>query len=387
MGRTLGGGSVAIVTGQVILLGATGFTGRLTAEAMTRAGLAPVLAGRSADALVALTGDVAGLGPIDAPPTWRTADVTDPASVRALVTSPDDVLVSTVGPFTRLGGPAVEAAVEQGCAYIDSTGEPPFIRSVFEKYGPRAEATGARLLTAFGYDYVPGNLAAAHAIADARAAGRVPVIVEIGYFIDGTLAISSGTRASAAVMAAATPFALRNGRIVDHAGSVTRFDVAGRQLDAMPVSGSEHFTLTRLDPGVRDVGVYLGWAGRWTRAAHAAGGVLSLGSRVPLLGGAIRAGVGKATGSATGEGPSAAKRASARSVAVARTLDGVGRQLSHVRVEGPSPYDLTADLLAWGAAMMLTGHATAAGALGPVDAFGFEALVDGCADLGLRRVD
>lgn len=387
MSRTLGGGSVATVTGQVILLGATGFTGRLTAEAMTRAGLAPVLAGRSADALVALTGDVAGLGPIDAPPTWRTADVTDPASVRALVTSPDDVLVSTVGPFTRLGRPAVEAAIEQGCAYIDSTREPPFIRSVFEEYGSRAEATGARLLTAFGYDYVPGNLAAAHAIADARAVGRIPVIVEVGYFIDGTLAISSGTRASAAAMAAAPPFALRNGRIVDHAGSVARFDVAGRQLDAMPVSGSEHFTLTRLDPGVRDVGVYIGWAGRWTRAAHTAGSVLSLGSRVPLLGGAIRAGVGKAAGGATGEEPSAAKRATARSVAVARTRDGVGRQLSHVRVEGPSPYDLTAELLAWGAAMMLTGRATSAGALGPVDAFGFEALVDGCADLGLRRVD
>jgi len=375
------------VTGQVILLGATGFTGRLTAEAMTRAGLAPVLAGRSADALVALTGDVAGLGPIDAPPTWRTADVTQPASVRALVTSPDDVLVSTVGPFTRLGRPAIEAAIDQGCAYLDSTGEPPFIRAVFEEYGPRAEQSGARLLTAFGYDYVPGNLAAAHAIADARAAGRIPVSVEIGYFIDGTLAISSGTRASAAVMAASTPFALRNGRIVDHSGSVAAFDVDGRRLDAMPVSGSEHFTLARLDPGVRDVGVYLGWAGRWTRAAHAAGGALSLASRVPLLGSAVRAGVGRAAGSTTGEGPSAAKRAGARSVAVARTLDGVGRILSHARVEGPSPYDLTADLLAWGAAMMLTGRATASGALGPVDAFGFDALVDGCADIGLRRVD
>ena len=163
---------------------------------------------------MALTGDVAGLGPIDAPPTWRTADVTDPASVRALVTSADDVLVTTVGPFTRLGRAAVEAAIEQGCGYVDSTGEPPFIRAVFEEYGPRAEASGARLLTAFGYDYVPGNLAAAHALADARAAGRIPVAVEIGYFIDGTFAISSGTRASAAVMAAATPFALRNGRIV-----------------------------------------------------------------------------------------------------------------------------------------------------------------------------
>ena len=84
----------------------------------------------------------------------------------------------------------------------------------------------------------------------------------------------------------------------------------------------------------------------------------------------------------------ARRRATAgpRSLEAAETLDGVGRQLSHVRVEGPSPYDLTADLLTWGAAMMLTGHATAAGALGPVDAFGFEALVDGCGDLGLRRV-
>ena len=63
MSGTLGGGSVVAVTGRVILFGATGFTGRLTAEAMTRAGLAPVLAGRSADALVAVTGDVAGLGP------------------------------------------------------------------------------------------------------------------------------------------------------------------------------------------------------------------------------------------------------------------------------------------------------------------------------------
>ena len=344
------------MTGQVILLGATGFTGRLTAEAMTRAGLAPVLAGRSADALVALTGDVAGLGPIDAPPTWRTADVTDPASVRALVTSPDDVLVSTVGPFTRLGRPAVEAAIEQGCAYLDSTGEPPFIRAVFEEYGSRAEATGARLLTAFGYDYVPGNLAAAHAIADARAAGRVPVIVEIGYFIDGTWRSAAAPVPAPPSWPPRRPSPCATAASSTTPGSVTRFDVAGRQLDAMPVSGSENFTLTRLDPGVRDVGVYIGWAGRWTRAAHAAGGVLSLGSRVPLLGGAIRAGVGKATGGATGEGPSAAKRAAARSVAVARTLDGVGRQLSHVRVEGPSPYDLTADLLAWGAAMMLTGQ-------------------------------
>ena len=59
------------MAGRAICFGATGFTGRLTAEAMVRAGMAPVLAGRSAEALIDLTGELAGLGPIDRPPTGR----------------------------------------------------------------------------------------------------------------------------------------------------------------------------------------------------------------------------------------------------------------------------------------------------------------------------
>ena len=384
-GRNSKGGSVVVVTGRVILFGATGFTGRLTAEVMTRAGMAPVLAGRSADALVALTGDLAGLGPIDAAPTWQAADVNDPASVRALVSSPDDVIVSTVGPFSRLGRPAIDAAIAQGCGYVDSTGEPTFIRQVFESDDAPARASGARLLTAFGYDYVPGNLAGALAIAAAREVGRIPVVVEVGYFVRGGMSMSSGTRASSVLMASAPAFALRNGVISETRGSVAIFDVAGRSLDALPVSGSEHFTLPRLDPGVRDVGVYLGWAGRMTRPAHIAGGALSAISRLPVLGGAISSGLGKAGGTATGEGPDASERAKATTVVVARTRDGVGRELSSIRLEGPSPYDLTAELLAWGAAMLLTGQASATGALGPVDAFGLEALQHGCTDIGLRR--
>ena len=75
-----------------------------------------------------------------------------------------DVLVSTAGPFMKVGPPVVAAAVDAGAVYLDSTGEPPFIRQVFEEFGPRAERTGAVLLTAFGYDYVPGNLAGALAL-------------------------------------------------------------------------------------------------------------------------------------------------------------------------------------------------------------------------------
>ena len=375
------------MTGRVILFGATGFTGRLTAEVMTRAGMAPVLAGRSPEALVALTGDLAGLGPIDAPPTWQDADVTDPESVRALVHGPEDVLVTTVGPFAELGRVAIDAAIDAGCSYVDSTGESTFIRQVFEQDGPRAAESGARLLTAFGYDYVPGNLAGGLAIRDARNAGRIPTVVEVGYFVRGGMALSSGTRASAAGMITAKPFSLRNGHVVETRGSVRTFDVEGRHLDAMPIGASEHFALPRLDPGVRDVSVGLGWAGRWTRSAHAMGSAVGAAVQVPGLGSILSRATRAASGSTTGAGPDAATRAKARTVVAARCLDGVGREVSRVTVEGPSPYDLTAELLAWGAAMLLTGHASGPGALGPVDAFGLEALEQGCADIGLIRVD
>lgn len=375
------------MTGRVICFGATGYTGRLTAEVMVRAGMAPVLAGRSAEPLAELTGDLAGLGPVDRPATWQLADASDPESVRALVTSPDDVIVTTVGPFARLGRAAVDAAVDAGSGYVDSTGEPSFLRGVFEDDGPRAEATGARLLPAFGYDYVPGNLAGALAIKEARAAGRTPTVVEVGYFVRGGMGMSSGTRASVAGMLDAPTFALRNRVLSPKPGSVLTFEVNGKQRDALPVGGSEHLTLPRLDPDVRDVSVGLGWAGRWTKAAHGIGTAVTTASRVPGLGTALRAGTNRVIPDETGTGPSAEERAKSRTLVVARTKDGVGRELSQVVVEGPSPYELTAELLAWAAAMLLTGQSTGAGALGPVDAFGLDALVDGCARMGLARVE
>ena len=89
------------------------------------------------------------------------------------------MLVATVGPFVRWGGPALEAAIGAGAHYIDSTGEPAFIRRVFEREGAARRAAGIGLLTAFGYDWVPGNLAGALALRDA---GDAASAVRIGYF-------------------------------------------------------------------------------------------------------------------------------------------------------------------------------------------------------------
>ncbi len=148
-------------SGRIVLLGATGYTGRLTTAALVAAGARPVLAGRDAAALGALAEASGGL------PT-AIADITRPESVRALL-EPGDVLVSTVGPFVRFGHAAVEAAIDAGCHYLDSTGEPAWIREIFTRYGTQAAERGCALLTAIGYDYVPGNLAGG---ARARAGGR-----------------------------------------------------------------------------------------------------------------------------------------------------------------------------------------------------------------------
>lgn len=316
----------------------------------------------------------------------QIADATDVSSVRALVHDSRDVLVTTVGPFVRLGHAAVQVAVDAGCAYVDSTGEPTFIREVFESYGPRATLSGARLFTAMGYDYLPGNLAGALAMRDAIADGHVPDRVEVGYFVRGAGGYSSGTKASMAASVGTTPFAFTAGAIVDGFTEVESFSVDGEQWDALPIGGSEHFTLPRLDDRLTGVGVYLGWAGKGTRAAHAAAKAAAAAARVPLAGKVIDVAVSRGS-DVTGQGPSAHERASARTLVVARTLDPVGRPLSHVTLEGPSPYDLTAELMAWAAAMLLTERATGTGALGPVDGFGLAALESGCADMGLRRVN
>ena len=108
---------------RIVVFGATGYTGGLVAEALVRRGLRPVLAARSRHKLASAAERLGG-------PDTRAADVTDPASIHALVER-GDLLLSTVGPFDRWGRPALDAAIDNGAHYLDSTGEPGFLRHVF----------------------------------------------------------------------------------------------------------------------------------------------------------------------------------------------------------------------------------------------------------------
>jgi short subunit dehydrogenase-like uncharacterized protein len=139
------------VPGRIVLYGATGCIGGLTARAMVASGSRPVLAGRHQGRLTALAEQLSRAGDGIKLET-AVAGSEEPGPLRELIGA-GDVLVSTAGPFLKVGRSVVEAAVDAGAVYLDSAGEPPFIRQVFEDFGPRAERTGAVLLTAFGYDY------------------------------------------------------------------------------------------------------------------------------------------------------------------------------------------------------------------------------------------
>ena len=160
------------------------------------------------------------------------------------------MIVATVGPFVRHGAPAVRGGDGRRGLYLDSTGEPTFIRACSSATARRPSAAGASLVTAFGYDWVPGNLAGALALRDA---GEAATRIDIGYFTTGggLGGMSGGTRASAAGAMIEPSFAWRGG-IRTERGAIRRrrsFDVAGKSREAISVGSSEHFALPSVPPG------------------------------------------------------------------------------------------------------------------------------------------
>jgi short subunit dehydrogenase-like uncharacterized protein len=362
------------MAGRIVLFGATGYTGRLTAEALVRLGAAPVLAARNPDRLAALATEL-GL-------EHAVADVERPESVKHLV-GRGDVLVTTVGPFKRWGATAAEAAISQGAHYIDSTGEPPFIREVFERYGPAAARAGSGMLTAFGYDWVPGNLAGGLALRDA---GQEAARVDVGYFMTGTTrdGMSGGTRASLVGVIAEPSFAWRDGRIVTERGArrMREFDVGGKRRPAVSVGASENFALPRVAPQVREVNTYLGWFGPMSRAMQ---GVSLAGSalfKVPGTSSLFEKAASRFVKGSTG-GPDQQARARSGSHVIGAAYDASGKQLSEVHLTGVNGYDFTAEMLAWGATRVAAKGLPAPGALGPVDAIGLARLQAACERAGL----
>lgn len=255
-------------------------------------------------------------------------------------------VASLAGPFLDVGFAPVEAAIDSGAHYLDTTGEQEFALQVYEEHGPRAAARGVVLLTAFGFDYVPGDLAA-----DLAADGldRVEEVV-VAYSVSGVVP-SRGTRRTMARLAGRTHLAYVDGRLVESSFGATtrRFRFPFGERDTVEWGACEPLSVPR-HTDVRTVRSYFrapASAARLAPVARLAAPLLRL---VP----------GPA-------GPSEASRRKARFAVVAEALGPAGGR--RAVITGTDVYGLTALIIVRGAEALRAGEARGVGALAPAEAF------------------
>lgn len=315
-------------------------------------GLEVTAAARSAEKLSLLAAEY------DVPTV--VADVADPDSL-AVAARNADVLLTTVGPYSKWGHVAADAALAAGIPYIDATGEPGWLRQMFlGDYAKRAAKAGVAMIPAIGYDYVPGNLAGATAL---ESVGAAATRVDVGYFLHGrnprtTESFSKGTLDSLKESSKATQYAFRGGELIDvpKADRKIEFDFDGTVRTAVSIGSTEHFALPRLAPQLTEVNAGLGW-----------------------FGDDVAAGEDPAQA-----GPDDDKRGRARTRVVAVARDSDGNELARVDVDGPNPYDLTGLLMAHYANAALRNELTGEGVLDPIEAVGLDRFKKICAAAELR---
>lgn len=219
---------------DIIVYGATGFTGRLVAEYLCQQGVERwAMAGRSRAKLEEVRDTIGA--PADTP--LVVADADDPASLKALVES-TRVVITTVGPYQLYGAPLVAACAAAGTAYVDLCGEPAWMRHMIDAHHAAAQASGARIVFSCGFDSIPFDLGvltlqecaiARYGHPAPRVKGRVRTMK--GGFSGGTAASLKATLAAAArdpsiLGLLSSPFALTPGFSGPHqpTGLLPEFD-------------------------------------------------------------------------------------------------------------------------------------------------------------------
>ena len=146
---------------DVVLWGATGFTGRLVAEylteRLTETGLRLALGGRNREKLEALRARLSGRWPAASDLPLVVADRRDQAALETIAGS-SEVVCTTVGPYAKYGRELVAACVETTTDYCDLTGEVPFIRDMIDRHHEPAISTGSRIVHCCGFDSIPSDL-------------------------------------------------------------------------------------------------------------------------------------------------------------------------------------------------------------------------------------
>jgi short subunit dehydrogenase-like uncharacterized protein len=207
---------------DIVVFGASGYTGRLVAEYLqgeyANTGLKWAMAGRSLDKLASVRTALGIPDSVD----LVSVDSDDAASVGQMV-SDCKVVITTVGPYQLYGGELIKQCAEQGTDYVDLSGEPSWMHETIAQHSAAAKASGARIVHSCGFDSIPFDLGVyclqQHAITQtgkpiATVKGRVRAMN--GTFSGGTIASMRATMASAqanpAIIKVLTnPFALTEG--------------------------------------------------------------------------------------------------------------------------------------------------------------------------------
>jgi len=332
------------------VLGASGYTGRLVVAEGLRRGHPIVALGRDPDRVrsrLAADGidadrDLAGI---------RTADVGDRDGLRAALGGLS-VVLTTVGPFDRLGRDVLDAAIDTATHYVDVTGEQPFIRWAYDQRNAAARAAGISAVPAAGFDFLPGDLLAGLA-GDVVAS---PSEIHIAYIVPGSGGLlrvtSAGTRRTAATMLDRPGVALDRGELTEERLAEARrlawFPRPVGPHHAAGIPGGEAISVPRHVPGVRTVRTYLaipGWQAEAIQLLGSAARWAPLRRRVTAM---LEGG---------SDGPSQTRRRTTRwgCVAEARGHDGIARAWAY----GHDLYGLTAT------AMVVVGEALLAGDVQP----------------------
>jgi len=184
---------------DIVLYGATGFTGQLVAEYLAAQygddkKLRWAMAGRSRDKLASVRDAIGAAADIP----LIIADASDPASLQAMVDQAK-VVITTVGPYQLYGSDLLVACVASGTDYMDLCGEPIWLKQMIDEHEAAAKASGARIMFSCGFDSVPFELGAFFVQEEAKRLFGAPAPRVKGRVRDISWKFSGGTSASARV--------------------------------------------------------------------------------------------------------------------------------------------------------------------------------------------
>lgn len=350
---------------DVLLFGATGYTGSLTAHALARRGADVVLAGRDPGKLETLAAET---GATDI----ARVEVGDVEGLTAALTEVG-ALITCVGPFWKLGHTAAEAAIQAGVHYVDSTGEIAFIDELVERYGGSARARGIVMAPALGFDEVPSDVSLSLAIEGMATPSAVVTYAMPSKASMGTIrTIVSGIGG-------------KQGRWI-HAGKPIQVPTAQRTrwspmppplgpkyAVSMPVAEG---ALAPLHLEIDDLELYTTVPQPFAFGMRVSMPLV----RMALNQGLVQRVVDSVIGGRRG-GPDESQRRRDKWTVLAEARSGT--EWRNVALQGTDPYGLTAETLAAGALKLARDGHEDAGVMAPVQAVGLENLQKELIDLGV----